>query len=81
MSKTLLLLILTVAAIPVASQTVSEIEKTQGKPMRAYSVSEHIWMTPDFATDGQVCRMRFYPTRFYRGTVYLDGHLIFSELK
>jgi len=49
--------------------------------MLAYSVSEHIWMTPDFAADGQVCRMRFYPKRFYRGTVYLSGYLAFPELK
>jgi len=25
--------------------------------------------------------MRFYPKRFYRGTIYLGGHLIFPELK
>lgn len=82
MSKTLLLLILTVCAIPVASQTASEIEKEFGQPTSAYSVSEHIWMTPDFAADGQVCRMRFYPKRFYRNTAYPgDGHLKFPELK
>lgn len=81
MSKTLLLLLLTVSAIPVVSQTVSENEKRHGKPMLAYSVSEHIWMTPDFAADGQVCRMRFYPKRFNRGTVHLGGHLKSQELK
>ena len=81
MSTKLLLLILTLSAVPVASQTVSDIEKTQGKATLAYSVTEHIWMTPDFAADGQVCRMRFYPKRFDRNTVNLGGHLKFSELK
>ncbi len=81
MSKTILLLILTFSAVPVASQTVSEIEETYGKPTLAYSVSEHIWMTPDFAADGQVCRMRFYSKRFDRKAIKLGGHLVFSELK
>ena len=81
MSKTLLLLILMVSAVPVASQTVSEIEEKYGKPTLAYSVSENIWMTPDFAADGQVCRMRFHPKRFDRKAVKLGGHLVFSELK
>ena len=81
MSTKLLLLILMVCVVPVAGQTVSEIEKTQGKPTLAYSVAEHIWMTPDFAADGQVCRMRFYPKRFDGNAVILGGHLKFSELK
>ena len=81
MSKTLLLLILVVASVPVASQTLSEIEKKYGKPTLAYSVSENIWMTPDFAADGQVCRMRFHPKRFDRKAIKLGGHLVFSELK
>ena len=81
MSAKLLLLIVMVAAVPVASQTVSEIEESHGKPTLAYSVSEQIWMTPDFAADGEVCRMRFYPKRFDRNAVKLGGHLTFSELK
>lgn len=81
MSKTLLLLILTISAVPVASQTLPEIEAKYGKPTLAYSVTDAIWMTPDFAADGQVCRMRFYPKSFYRNTVYLDHRLRFRELK
>lgn len=76
-----LMLILAFAANPVASQTVSQIERTYGKPMFAYTVTEHIWMTPDFAADGQVCRMRFHPKRFDRGGVYLEGQLNLPELK
>ena len=36
MNKTLLLLILTISAVPVASQTLPEIEATYGKPTLAY---------------------------------------------
>lgn len=81
MSTKLLLLILTLSAVPVSGQTVSDIEKTLGKPTLAYSVTEHIWMTPDFASDGQVCRMRFYTKRVEGNTINLDGHLKSSELK
>lgn len=82
MSKTVLLIIFTLSVVPVSGQTVSEIERAYGKPTSAYSVTEHIWMTPDFATDGQVCRMRFFPKQVERGTVYLNGgYLRFEELK
>ena len=43
---------------PAAGQTVSEIEGKYGKPVNAYSVSEHIWMTPDYTADGQVVEER-----------------------
>ena len=43
-------------------QTASDIEAKYGKPVNnAYSVSEHVWMTPEYTVDGQVCRMRLYP--------------------
>lgn len=81
MRPKLLLLILMISAVPATSQTVSEIEEKHGKATLAYSVTEHIWMTPDFSADGQLCRMRFYPKRLDRNVVYLGGHLRFSELK
>ena len=81
MPKILLLLILTLSAVPVASQTAAQIEETYGKPTLAYSVTKHILMTPDFAADGQVCRMRFFPKRFDRNSVNLDKYLRFSELR
>src|SRR5262249_8580166 len=34
-----------------------------------------------FAADGQVCRMRFYPKRVHRNTVYANAYLNFQELK
>ncbi len=61
-------------------QTSSEVERTYGKPVPVYSVSEHIWMTPDYAPDGQVCRMRLYPKRLGWETDYLGSQLLFPEL-
>lgn len=77
----LVLILILLFTIPVTGQTASEIEKSFGKPMLAYSVTEHIWMTPDFAADGQVCRMRFHPKRVDSYSSYLDGRLKFDELK
>lgn len=81
MKAKLLFLILSLSAIPVAGQTQAEIEKAYGKPTLAYAVSEHVWMTPDFAADGQVCRMRFYSRRVIGDAAYLHAYLNFPELK
>lgn len=62
-------------------QTVSEIESTFGQPVRVYSVSEHIWMAPEYTREGQVCQMRFFPKRIGPDTNYLSGPLAFYELK
>jgi len=62
------------------AQTSSEVDGKYGKPVPVYTVSEHIWMTPDYAADGQVCRMRLYPRRLGPKTDYLGSELLFSEL-
>jgi hypothetical protein len=62
-------------------QTVADVETEYGKPTPAYSVSEHIWMTPEYAFDGQVCRMRLYPKRISADTNYLSQKLPFEELR
>src|SRR5437868_6430334 len=62
-------------------QTASDIEVSYGKPVNAYSVSEHIWMTPEYTADGQVCQMRLYPKRISSDTNYLSKQLPFEELK
>jgi hypothetical protein len=61
-------------------QTSSDVERRYGKPVPVYSVSEHIWMTPDYSPDGQVCRMRLYPRRLGWETDYLGSQLLFPEL-
>jgi hypothetical protein len=62
-------------------QTASEIEKRYGQAANAYSVSEHILMTPQYNQDGQVCRMELYPRRISRDTEYLTQSLPFEELR
>jgi hypothetical protein len=65
---------------PTVGQTLSEIDREYGKPTYAYSVGRHIWMTPDYAADGQVCRMRLYPKHISSETDYLLPQLKFDEL-
>jgi hypothetical protein len=62
-------------------QTVADVETKYGKPTPAYSVSEHIWMTPEYTVDRQVCRMRLYPKRIAAETNYLSRKLPFKELQ
>ena len=81
MSAKLLLITLVLSVTPVVGQTATEIEAAYGKPTLAYTVAEHIWMTPDFAANGQVCQMRFYPKRVGRDAAYLGGKLDPAELK
>lgn len=46
-----------------------------------YSVSDHIWMTPEYATDGQVCRMRLYPKRIDADRSFVGAMLQYTELR
>jgi hypothetical protein len=55
----------------IAGQTAAQIKEKYGQPIEAYSVSEHIWMTPEFTADGQVCLMRLYPKRISATTNYV----------
>lgn len=67
---------------PVSGQTTSQIRETYGPPIEAYPVSEHIWMTPQFTADGQVCLMRLYPKRISDTLNYLgQDKLHYWELK
>ena len=81
MRTSLLVILLAVFSTPVAAQTESEIEQKYGKPTLAYSVTEHIWMTPDYATNGRVCQMRFYSKRVDHGIATPNGNLDLQELK
>jgi hypothetical protein len=62
-------------------QTSAQIKEKYGQPIEAYSVSENIWMTPEFTADGQVCQMRLYPKRISVTTNYLSNKLNYWELK
>lgn len=81
MSRSLRLIAVLLFSLTASSaQTASEIESEFGKPTNAYSVSANIWMTPDFAADGQVCRMRLYQKRISGNTNYV-GKLTFADFK
>lgn len=73
--------ILILFANSVSGQTAADIEMKYGKPVAAYSVSEHIWMTPEYTVDGRVCQMRLYPKRIAADVDYLSSQLPFEELK
>jgi len=77
----LLVVSLMIAAITTFGQRASDIETKYGKPTNAYSVSELIWMTPEYAVDGQVCRMRLYPKRISANTNYLVKELPFDDFR
>ena len=67
----------------VYAQTAAHIKRAYGKPVDVYSVSEHIWMTPEYAENGSVCSMRLYPKRINQGINYVCNScgLDFKELK
>jgi hypothetical protein len=86
--KKMMKLIATLAIVPTVFSLVSvfgqsreEVEAKFGQPVNAYVVSEKIWMSPVYASDGQVCRMTFYPRRFSSTTNYLTTQLPFDEFR
>jgi hypothetical protein len=78
---TLTVVIFLLCVTSALGQTASEIESRFGRPVHVYSVTEHIWMTADYASDGQVCQMKLFPKRVGPGTDYLSNQLPFEELK
>ena len=59
-------------------QSRAEIEAKFGQPVNTYSVGGSIWMSPEYASDGQVCRMILYPRRFSSDLV---NQLLFDEFR
>jgi hypothetical protein len=78
--RAIIFIVFGLTVMPTFGQTVSEIDQRYGKPVPVYTVSEHIWMTPDYTADGQVCRMRLYPRRLGTKTDHLISQLPFAEL-
>ena len=80
--KTKFAVLILLLSVPRAfGQTASEIESRFGQPLRVYSITEHIWMTADYTSDGQVCQMKLFPRRVGPETDYLSNQLPFEELK
>ena len=77
-----LAIVMTVFSVASAfGQSRAQIEAKFGQPVKAYSVSKSIWMSPEYAPNGQVCRMTFYPRRFSSTTRYLNDELPFNEFR
>jgi hypothetical protein len=72
---------LTLYANAAFGQTASDIKTKYGKPLNVYSVSEHIWMTPEFDAEGQICMARPYPKRISAYSNYYFNRLPSDELK
>ena len=76
------IIFLVLAFSSVRAQTLSEIEKKFGAPVKSYSVSENIWMSPEFTDDGQLCMARLYPKKIDATTNYVnDSFLSLWEVK
>lgn len=65
----------------VFGQRQSDLESRFGEPVAAYSVSEKIWMSPHYGSNGQICRMTFYPKRFSSDTTYVWNELPFDDFR
>lgn len=65
----------------VFGQAASDIEAKYGKPTKAYAISQNIWMTPEYADNGQVCEMLLYPRRIGPDVINLSKKLPLEELK
>ncbi len=57
------------------------IKEKFGQPVKVYSVSEHIWMTPEYTKDGQVCTMRLFSKHISSKTIDLTDQLDVTELR
>jgi hypothetical protein len=72
---------LLVLSFDIASgQTALDVEKKYGKPVHAHPVSEYVWMTPEYAADGQICRAILYHKRISTETNYLGTYMPMWEL-
>lgn len=65
----------------VFGQAASDIEAKYGKPTKAYAISQNIWMTPEYAYNGQVCEMVLYPRRIGPDVINLSKKLPLEELQ
>lgn len=75
------IIFLVLAFSSLRAQTLSEIEKKFGAPVNSYSVSENIWMSPEFTDDGQICMARLYPKKIDSKNNYLNSTLSLWEVK
>ena len=75
----LVLSILVLCVTGVQGQSLYDIESKYGKRVNVYSVSERLWMTPTYDSQGQICRMRVVPKLVSEDTNYLSETLDMDE--
>jgi hypothetical protein len=75
-----LTIILELSSYSALGQTANEIASKYGEPIKAYTVSEHIWMTPEYNVEGGMCKVRLYPRRIDANANFLYPKLPFEEL-
>ena len=56
-------------------QTLSDMKAKYGQPQMTFVVGKRVWMTPDFAVDGTVCRMTFFPQKADSGVLIINPSL------
>ena len=74
-------LVLSLSLSSVCAQSLHDVETKYGAPVRSYSVSENIWMSPEFSADGQLCLARLYPKKIDATNNYLGSMLFPWEIK
>ena len=79
-SQKLLFVIILLCVCSAVAQTPLDLQKKYGQPVISYIVSEHILMTPEYTTDGQVCMMRLHPRHYAANVNYVSANLPFHEL-
>jgi hypothetical protein len=75
----LLASILVLGCALVQAQSSYDIETRYGKRVNVYSVSENLWMSPSYDSQGQVCLMRVFPKAVSESTNYHDPYLNMDE--
>ena len=78
---TFALLAIALNAVLAFGQQRADLEAKYGEPTLAYSVSEKILMTPEYGSDGQVCRMTFYAKRFSSNVFNVSSELPFDDFR
>jgi hypothetical protein len=75
----LLFCLFTLGSSSGTGQTAKDTSAKYGGRENVYSVSEHIWMTPTYGDNDQVCMMRLYPKLVSSDTNYLADKLDLDE--
>lgn len=79
--KGTMVILLVLCSSNASSQTRREVEAKYGSGEKVYSVSEHIWMTPQYNAANEVCLIRLYPKRISTTTNYFSNTLHTDELR